>query len=98
MTQIFVAGFDEGVDVSGARCINGVALCEDGHVLAGHLSSSLDFCKLDMGVTSDHKHAHYQEHCPDGFELIWVDDPHTHAGWQEALQKNRQLPDADETT
>jgi hypothetical protein len=71
----------------------GCALAEDGHVLAEHLSSSVGFAKHDMGLTSDWKHDRYREHAPDGYELEWVDDRKTHAGWQAALALNKLFAD-----
>lgn len=68
-----------------------IAMCEDGHVLAGHLSSSEYFAKHDIGIDSDWKHKDYKEHCPEGYELEWVDDARTHAGVAEAYKKNQEL-------
>lgn len=67
----------------------GNALAEDGTGLASHLSSSIDFSKHDMGLTSDWKHDTYAKHYPNGYELEWVDDPATHEGWQKALALNK---------
>lgn len=69
----------------------GCALAEDGTCLAEHLSSSVGFAQHDLGLTSDWKHENYQKHAPDGFELIWIDDPKTDPRWQDALGKNRAL-------
>lgn len=80
-----VIGSRPGGDVLGS------ALAADGVALCSHLSSSVDFAKHDMGLTSDWKHEHYQKHAPDGYELEWVDDPATHDGWQAALTLNRAL-------
>ncbi len=80
-----VHGSTRGGDVLGS------ALAEDGTGLASHLSSSVGFARHDMGLTSDWTHEYYREYCPDGFELEWVDDPETHAGWQAALALNRAL-------
>ena len=54
--------------------VEGYALCEDGALLAKHTSSNKTFSKHDMGLTSDWNHDSYKEHCPEGFELEWVDD------------------------
>ncbi len=72
------------------------ALAEDGTGLAGHLSSSVNFAKHDIGLTSDWQHDAYREHYPDGFELEWVDDAATHEGWQAALVLNRAKQEAEE--
>jgi len=72
-----------------------VGICEDGMVLAGHICSSPSWGEYDIGVTSDRKHDVYAKHCPDGFEVVWVDsaDVKTHAGLQEAFRLNILLGD-----
>lgn len=67
------------------------ALAEDGHGLGSHLSSNRSWAKHDMGLTSDWHHDVYRRHCPDGYELEWVDDPANHAGVAAAIAKNRAL-------
>jgi len=52
-----------------------IAMCDDGYVLASHISSSECWAKHDIGITSEWKHEFYNEHCPDGFELVWIDNP-----------------------
>lgn len=71
------------------------ALSEDGKFLAGHISSSEDFAKHDIGVTSDWKHEIYKKEYPDGYELEWVDDPLNHAGIMRAYEKHKKLPKKD---
>lgn len=48
----------------------GYALCEDGEVIASHLSSNTGYARHDMGLTSDWKHEKYKSHCPDGYALV----------------------------
>lgn len=72
-----------GVDV--------VAICEDGHALGGHFSSNESWAKHDIGLTSDRKHDKYKEHCPEGFQLIWVEDPKNHKELGEAYKLNQEL-------
>lgn len=79
----FPGGFREG-DVIG------YALGEDGQGLASHLSSSVNFSKHDMGLTSDWKHDHYKTCYPDGYELVWLDDPDNDERWLEALKRNAE--------
>lgn len=64
----------------------GYALCEDGHCLARHFSSGVDWSKHDMGITSDWKHNIYKEHCPEGYDLEWIDyeDLDSHEGYLAA--------------
>lgn len=87
MSKIYVfaqATYDSG-DVVGC------ALAEDGHALAGHFSSSYDWFRHDMGLTSEWKHNLYAEHYPDGYELEEVQDPRNHIGFMAAYEKNQQL-------
>lgn len=52
----------------------GYALAEDGECLANHYSSSVDFAKHDMGLTSTWKHDRYSKHYSEGYELEWIDE------------------------
>jgi hypothetical protein len=83
-TKIYLASFPDG---SGGFL--GQALAEDGLALASHLSSSVDWAKHDMGFTSDCRHDTYTELYPHGYELIWIDDPHTDERWRAALALNK---------
>jgi hypothetical protein len=44
-----------------------------------------------MGLTSDRKHDKYQQHYPDGYELVDVpdDEVKTHPGLEAAYQRNQ---------
>ncbi len=53
------------------------ALCEDGHGLGSHISSSPDFARYDIGESRADK---YAEMFPNGYELIWL------GSWTEAQQ------------
>lgn len=68
-----------------------IAVAEDGHCLAGHISSDEWFAKHDIGLTSDWHHDSYREHYPDGYEVEWVDDPRTHEGLLAAFALNQLL-------
>lgn len=68
-----------------------IALCEDGHCLAQHCSSNEWFAKHDIGIDSDWKHDNYKEHCPDGYELVWLDDPANCPELDEVYKKNQEL-------
>ena len=68
-----------------------LAMCEDGHVLAEHASSNDSWGKHDIGITSGWKHERYKEHCPDGYELEWVDKPKQHEGLMTAYALNQEL-------
>lgn len=71
-----------------------IALCEDGHCLAGHLSSCEGWAKHDIGINSDWKHENYKEHCPEGYDLIWVDDPEESNEIAAAYKLNQELGEA----
>lgn len=67
------------------------AIAEDGTGLGGHLSSSVEFAKHDIGLTSDWHHDEFRKHYPNGYEVEWIDqkDLATHEGFQKALKLNR---------
>jgi hypothetical protein len=71
----------------------GLALAEDGHCLAQHVSSHPEWSKHDLGLTSDWKHEYYREHYPQGYELVWIDDPALgkDAGLDLAYERNQAL-------
>ena len=89
------SGIVHGSTVGGD--VVGFALAEDGNLLATHCSSSPDFSKHDMGLTSDWKHDDYNEHYPDGYEVEWIDEPNldNHAGFQDAFAKNQAIKEAE---
>jgi hypothetical protein len=66
--------------------LNVVAISEDGDCLAGHVSSNASWAKHDIGVTSNWKHEHYKEKYPDGYEVIWVDNPREHKECWAAIE------------
>lgn len=72
----------------GKMGVVGYALAENGEGLASHLSSSEEWSKHDMGLTSDWKHEHYAKCFPEGFELIWIDNADSDFRWQEAMKLN----------
>ncbi len=88
--NIYIAYFpmtDKGIEYD----VQGFALCEDGTGLASHWCSSKYYIPHDMGITSDWKHDTYDEHCPDGYDLILVEDPENDNRWEDAMKLNREL-------
>jgi len=71
----------------------GFAVAEDGTGLCSHLSSNEEWSKHDMGLTSNWKHDIYNKHYPDGYELVWVDDPDNSPEYQAAFVLNKKLDD-----
>lgn len=71
------------------------ALAEDGNHLAGHASSNIYYAMHDIGIESDWKHDNYKKHYPDGYELVWIDDPEValkeDEGFIKALENNEKL-------
>ncbi len=43
-----------------------------------------------MGVTTERKHDHYREYYPDGFEVIWVENPNEHSDFNRAYLKYKE--------
>jgi len=73
-------------------CYYGMAMAEDGTVLAEHICSSKGFMKHDLGLTSDWKHDQYNHYYGAGsWELEFVDDPKTHEGLQKAYKLNQEM-------
>jgi hypothetical protein len=67
-----------------------IAVAEDGDEVAGHVSSSPDFGKWDMGLgTSTRKHDQYKAKYPDGYELEWVEDWKTHPVLGSQAEKSK---------
>lgn len=64
------------------------ALSEEGHFITGHISSTVDFAKHDIGLTSNWKHELYEKYYPDGYGLLWVDDPENNEELNEAYRKH----------
>lgn len=87
MPKIFITA-----EETGPEWWYGIAVAEDGTVLAGHISSSKGFAIHDMGINSEWKHNKYKEHYPDGYELEWIDIENidSHEGWKTALERNKQ--------
>ncbi len=52
--------------------LSGVALAEDGVLLASYVSSNETRLQHDLGIGSTKQHSKYTEHYPDGYELVWV--------------------------
>jgi len=69
--------------------LNVIAVAEDGKVLAGHCSSHRQWAIHDIGITSDWKHEHYKEHYPDGYELVWLDDPANDEDFKKIIELNK---------
>lgn len=84
--KIYIVAFESNALGHG---FYGQALAEDGTGICGHYSSSLEFAKHDMGLTSDWKHEFYKNHYPGGYELEWVEDPDTHTGFLAAFELNQ---------
>lgn len=74
-------------------------MADDGNVLGSHCCSDEFYMRHDLGMESamgpsNWKHENYDKHFgKDGWELVWVDDPKTHAGLQAAYALNQQLGD-----
>ncbi|MBW5416069.1 MULTISPECIES: hypothetical protein [unclassified Pseudomonas] len=70
-----------------------MALAEDGHVLAEHVSSTVYWAKHDLGIGSTWKHELYDQHYGAGnWELEWIEDTNVNDGFQQALLRNERLP------
>lgn len=69
-----------------------VAVSDDGHLLAAHISSNESWLPHDLGITSSWKHAHYDAHFGAGnWELEHVRNPDSHPGVKQAMQLATEL-------
>jgi hypothetical protein len=73
-----------------------LAVNDKGEDIAFHISSSMDWAKYDIGMTSNRKHGEYDKLFPEGWQMVWVDDPesnqNTRLSCQKALQMEREIP------
>lgn len=67
----------------------GFAMLDTGLCIASHLSSNVEWAKHDMGIRSNWKHDTYQQHCLEGYELVWVNEPDSHDEWKAAYDLNQ---------
>ena len=78
----------------GGEWHHGMAMAEDGHVLAEHVSSAHAWLLHDLGVhPMSAPRDEYPAHYPQGFVLEFVEDVVAHAGLQAAIARNKALPD-----
>lgn len=64
--------------------VSGVAIAEDGTLLAAIISSSDAFLEADLR----RKTANFEEKYPQGYELLWMGDlPATDEDFREALRR-----------
>jgi len=76
----------------------GYAMLENGKAIASHWSSNADWSKHDMGYeNSNWKHDSYLKACPNGYSLVWLDDPESDEGWQKAYALNQSAKPISET-
>jgi hypothetical protein len=68
-----------------------MAVAEDGEEVAGHISSSEDWGKFDMGVNakSTQNHDAYRKKYPDGYELEYVPDWKAHPFLSKQAEANK---------
>lgn len=69
-----------------------VAMAEEGTVLANHVSSSRQWAKHDIGVTSNWKHEVYNQFYMNGWDIEWItrEEAPTHEGFQRALEQHHE--------
>ena len=68
------------------------AMAEDGTGLAGHICSHHGFIPHDMGFDPDGwKRDLYAAHYPNGYHLLFVEDPRNHPGLMAAYALNQKM-------
>ena len=92
-----IYGF-KGEDYAGM--VEGIALAEDGRVIAYTISKTVRDIPFDLGmaVGSRRKHTAYDLHYPEGWVAEWVspDKEAAHKGLQAALKKLVSMVDLDD--
>ena len=72
-----------------------LAIAEDGHCLASHVCSHHAYAAHDMGIDENGwERDKYAAHYPDGFEVVWVENPETDPDLSAAYAKNQALREA----
>jgi hypothetical protein len=83
-------------DCEGTEWHSMVAIAEDGTYLAGHICSHHGFAAHDMGIDPDGwKRDTYAKHYPQGFEVVWIEDPTKSNALDAALAAGRVASQAD---
>jgi len=74
----------------------GIAEAEDGAVLDRSASFSWSRCRGDM--TTLEKRQVYRLKYPQGYELVWIEDPESHPWTRDRCQPQDQHPELMETS
>jgi len=75
-----------------------IAIAEDGQGLCSHFCSGDGWALHDMGLTSDWKHDVYLRKYPQGFELVWLDNPLTDPRFAAVLPLCKRTEEAEVPT
>ena len=89
MSNVFV--FPNGVQKTTGNLYFDV-LSEDGVFFSQEVYESKEAAQEALGVTSKNRHEVYARYYPEGFEIVYVDPPDTHEGFQKAIAAHRALP------
>lgn len=78
--------------------VGGAAINDQGFIPAQHASTSEEWFKHDMGLSSMHgdstwKHEQYARLYPDGYELVYVPENEESEALDNALKQNREWAD-----
>ena len=85
-------------DRPGVGWLLGMAIAEDGQLLAAHLSSSRDWLRYHLGLTSGLCHRSYRDHYSRGYKLVEVADDEVpgHQGLAEAIRRRQEAAEGGE--
>lgn len=50
------------------------AICEDGKYFGNQFAKNIEDAKFVIGECSGNMHDKYQEHCPEGYQIVWQDN------------------------
>jgi urocanate hydratase len=67
--------------------VHGLAIAENGHILAEVLSSTTYWALHDLGMDSTKNHDVYENYYPKGYKIEVVDNFEKHEGIRQAFQR-----------
>lgn len=99
-----------GVDVAGSRPIiycfinsahpagmmQVVALSQGGRILASDYGRNEHECQSKIGLGGFRHHDQYELAHPNGYMLLWVDDPHNDPELRRVIKINQRLDEIEE--
>lgn len=74
-----------------------VAMSQAGRILAEDYGQSDYDCRVKIGLGSMRHHDQYALEYPNGYMLMWVNDPHRDAELRRVIEMNRTIDEIEES-